>query len=76
LVFKNPADYDLIKVGSNLLIPEIRARVERGDQEIPVEVDGKTIMTVFPITPRLRNYQLAGSALNFVKNEIRRGKSV
>jgi aconitate hydratase len=76
LTFKNPDDYDRIKIGAKLVLSDIRTRVERGDFEIPVEVDGETIMTVFRISPRLRNYQLAGSALNFVRNEIEGHRSV
>ncbi len=76
LTFKNPDDYEKIKVGAKLVLSDVRTRVERGDLEIPVEVDGETIMTVFRITQRLRNYQLAGSALNFVRNEFGGQKSV
>lgn len=76
LTFKNPDDYDRIKVGAKLVLSGIRTRVKRCDLEIPVEVDGETIMTVFQISPRLRNYQLAGSALNFIRNEFERQRSV
>ncbi|MFC2165663.1 aconitate hydratase, partial [Acidobacteriota bacterium] len=76
LTFKNPDDYERINVGAKLVLSNIRTRVKRGDIEIPVEVDGETIMTVFRLTPRLRNYQLAGSALNFVRNEFEGERSV
>ena len=41
LTFKNPGDYDLIEKGAKVLFPEVRKLVERGDREIPIEVDGR-----------------------------------
>jgi aconitate hydratase len=72
LQFKNPADYDRIHVGSKVILRDIRLRVERKELEIPVEVNGETILTLFRLTPRLRQYQLAGSALNFVKQALKK----
>lgn len=72
LQFKNPADYDRIHVGSKVILRDIRARVEKEELEIPVEVDGETILTLFRLTPRLRQYQLAGSAVNYVRQMFRK----
>jgi len=72
LQFKNPEDYDRIHVGSKVILRDIRERVKRKELEIPVEVDGETIITLFRLTPRLRQYQLAGSALNFVRQTFKK----
>jgi len=72
LTFKDPSDYDTIMQGTKVVFPDVRNRIERGDREIPVEVDGRTMMTVLDVSDRQRKYLLAGGTLNFVKEEIRR----
>lgn len=67
LVFANPRDYDLIKKGSKLVFPEIRERIEKGDVEIPILVDGKEIMTRLEVSDRQRKHLVAGGTLNYVK---------
>ncbi len=70
LTFKDPRDYDLLSKGAKMTFPDIRARVKRGDTEIPVEVDGRTIMTLLDVSERQRKHLLAGGTLNFVKEEL------
>ncbi|MBN1849461.1 MAG: aconitate hydratase [Deltaproteobacteria bacterium] len=67
LIFKDASDYELFREGSNVIFPSIREHVERGDTEIPVEVDGKKIMTILNVSERQRQFILAGSALNYIK---------
>ncbi len=55
-----------------LVFPDVRKRIERGDKEIPVEVDGRTIMTMLDVSDRQRKHLLAGGTLNFVKRELER----
>jgi len=71
LVFRDPGDYDLLKKGAKLVFPRLRSRIEQGEMEIPVEVNGHRIITVLDISDRQRGYILAGGALNFVKNELK-----
>ena len=71
LTFRDPADYDVLQKGSQLVLPEIRERVERGDREIPVEVGGRRIMTDLDVSDRQRKNILAGSTLNRVRNEVK-----
>ena len=54
------------------MFPDVRKRIERGDREIPVEVDGRTIMTMLDVSDRQRKHLLAGGTLNFVKEELER----
>jgi aconitate hydratase len=53
-----------------VVFPDIRRRIERGDREIPVDVDGQTIITVLDVSERQRKHLLAGGTLNFVKQEL------
>jgi aconitate hydratase len=71
LVFKEPKDYERIKTGATLVFREIRERIERGDREIPVEIDGRPIMTVLEVSERQRGSLLAGGTLNLVKEQLR-----
>jgi len=71
LTFKNPVDYDHFHRGSKIVFPDLRRRIERGDKEIPVEVDGRPIITQLDVSGRQRQHLLAGGTLNFVKNELR-----
>ena len=70
LTFKDPKDYDRIEKGDKVVFPDVRKVIEKGGQEIPVEVDGKTIMTVLDVSDRQRKHLLAGGTLNFVKREL------
>jgi len=68
LTFRNPDDYDTIDKGMRMVLPEIRLRIERGDTEIPVETEGRTIMTRLAISDRQRAMLLAGGALNLARH--------
>ncbi|HTG00426.1 MAG TPA: aconitate hydratase [Nitrospirota bacterium] len=70
LTFKDPADYDRIEKGARVTMPDIRMRIERGDREIPVEIDGRAVTTVLDVSARQRKHLLAGGTLNFVKKEL------
>jgi aconitate hydratase len=73
LTFKDWLDYDRMSKGMMVIISGIRRRIEQGDREIPVEVDGKTIITVLDVSERQRKYLLAGGTLNYVKQEVLAG---
>jgi aconitate hydratase len=75
LVFKDPLDYDRLSKGDKVVLPRIRERVERGEKDIPVEVDGRRIMTVLDVSERQRKHLLAGGTLNYVKEQLRIGQS-
>ena len=56
--------------GVRVVFPDVRRHVEQGDEEIPVEVDGKPILAVLDVSDRQRRNLLAGGALNAVKAEL------
>ena len=70
LTFKNPADYELFAKGKKVLFPEVRQRLERGETEIPVRVDGREVVTVLSVSERQRRHLIEGGALNFVRREL------
>jgi aconitate hydratase len=67
LTFQEPADYERLRQGERLRFPNIRKLVASGATEIPVEVDGQTIVTLLEVSLRQRQELLAGGALNFVR---------
>jgi len=70
LTFKNPQDYDLFSKGAKVVLPELRTRIEKGDREIPVEVNGNRVITLLEVSDRQRKHLVAGGTLNFVKQEL------
>jgi aconitase A len=70
LTFKDPADYERLNKGTKLVFQDVRKRIERGDREIPVEVNGALIVTILDVSDRQRKHLLAGGTLNFVKEEL------
>ena len=71
LTFKNPGDYERFKKGSGVVFPKVRMHIEKGEIEIPVEVDGYSIITLLEVSDRQRKHLLAGGALHFVKMQLK-----
>ena len=72
LIFKDPGDYGRLQKGTKVLFPDIKRHLEQGEGEIPVQIDGQTIMTLIEVSDRQRRHLLAGGALNYVKKQIER----
>ncbi|MEJ2364352.1 MAG: aconitate hydratase [Deltaproteobacteria bacterium] len=70
LTFKNPEDYQRLTKGTKAVFREIRKRIENGDTEIPIEVNGQQIVTFLDVSQRQRQALLAGGTLNAVKEEL------
>lgn len=70
LTFKEPKDYDFFHKGSRLTFPDVRGLIEQGDREIPVEIEGKSVVTVLDVSERQRKHLLAGGTLNFIRKEL------
>lgn len=70
LTFKNSADYDVLTETSELAVPDIRRRIEQGETEIPIKVDGRDLITLLEVSPRQRQSLLAGGMLNLVRQEL------
>jgi len=70
LVFADPADYDSIKLGDMITLPDIKNAVAAGKCEIPILVDGdghREVMTRLEVSERQRDLLLAGGILNQAK---------
>ena len=76
LIFHRPGDYDTLAQGALLTLPGIRARLARGDEEIPVAVAGGQIMTRLLVSPRQRAMLLAGGALNLARANAEHNKEI
>ncbi len=72
LLFKNPEDYDFFRNGTQVLFPEVREHIARGDVEIPVKIGEKKIITLLEVSKRQRLYLLEGAALNYVRKSLKR----
>jgi aconitate hydratase len=71
LTFKDAGDYDRFEQGSKLVFPNVRMLVEQGDTEIPVDIDGHTVVTLLEVSDRQRRNLLAGGALNYVRQQLK-----
>ena len=67
LTFKDPADYDRISQGDKAAFKGVRALIASGAREIPVQVNGREIITLLDVSDRERQDLLAGGTLNYVK---------
>ncbi|MBI5015175.1 MAG: aconitate hydratase [Deltaproteobacteria bacterium] len=70
LTLADPTDYERLADGTRLVLPELRRRIEAGEEVIPLEVAGATVRTLLPLSPRERRSLLAGGALNAVREEL------
>lgn len=68
LAFKNPADYDTLAQGDRLTFRNLRGLVADGATEIPVQANGREILTILDVSERERQEILAGGTLNLVRN--------
>jgi len=75
LTFKNPEDYQKLSKGNKVIFRDIRKRIEEGETEIPIEVNGHQIATLLDVSQRQRQALLAGGTLNFVKKELQSQKA-
>ncbi|UFS69515.1 aconitate hydratase [Geomonas sp. RF6] len=67
LTFKDPADYDMLQQGDRIRLKGVRTLIASGAEEIPVEVNGRTIITLLSASERERQELVAGGLLNLVR---------
>ncbi len=71
LIFKDPADYDLLQMGDTLHFSGLRRLLSAGATEIPVKAGDRVVMTLLQVSERERQDLLAGGTLNHVKEQIK-----
>jgi aconitate hydratase len=68
LTFENPEDYEELKQGSHVEIPDIRRRISSGEQKFTVLIDSNPLQAILEISDRHRAILLAGGLLNWAQN--------
>ena len=68
LTFENPGDYEVLKQGARVEIPDIRQKISAGEQKLTVLIDGNPIGAILEISDRHRAILLAGGLLNWAKS--------
>ncbi len=70
VTFVDPADYDLLEAGDELVFKGVRQALASGAEELEIEVKGKkTIKGKIDLTERDREIILAGSLLNLARED-------
>jgi aconitate hydratase len=70
LRFKDEDDYDRFEQGQKWELPDIRKRLENGDEEIPARMqDGTEVTLLAEYSPRERDILLAGGVLRQLRQE-------
>ena len=69
LTFKNKSDYDKINQGDRIRFIDIKKLIEKNEDEIPVEINGKKIMTILDASERQRKILSAGGILNLARKK-------
>ena len=67
LTFVDPADYDRVEQGAELVIPGIRRALADGADTVTVEVDGVPIQAQIDLSERHREILVAGGLLNWAR---------
>ncbi|MFH1215708.1 MAG: aconitate hydratase [Pseudomonadota bacterium] len=67
LTFADPADYDLVKQGSKVVISDLRKLLESGAERLAVEIAGRKINALLDVSDRHRAILLAGGLLNWAR---------
>ena len=67
LTFVNPEDYELLKQGARVEIPDIRRKISAGERKVTVLIDDQPIETDLDVSDRHRAILLAGGLLNWAK---------
>ena len=69
LTFANEADYDKISQGDALCLPDVRAAIEAGKDELELrnETKQESYKVLMPLTERQRGMILAGGLINYIR---------
>ncbi len=68
LTFADPADYERLEQGAEVVIPGIRDALLGGVDRVTVEMDGAAIEAVIDLSRRHREILAAGGLLNWARN--------
>lgn len=68
LTFRDKADYDAIGQGDRVVITNIKKLIENNAAEIPVTVNGRTVVALLEVSSRHRKILVAGGVLNLARS--------
>ncbi len=73
LTFANEADYERVEQGDMLSLPEIRERIERGEEKLVLrnETKKEDYPVLLPLTERQRGMILEGGLINFIRQQAK-----
>ena len=71
LTFVNEADYDRVSQGDVLTLPDVRAAIAAGKEELKLvnETRGESYQVALPLTDRQRGMILAGGLINMIRSQ-------
>jgi aconitate hydratase len=67
LTFKDPGDYEDLKQGAAVAIPDIRRKIAAGEKMLEVLIDNKPVQALLEVSDRHREILIAGGLLNWAK---------
>ncbi|MFZ5448393.1 MAG: aconitate hydratase [Thermodesulfobacteriota bacterium] len=67
LTFENPGDYDQLKLGQKLELPNVRKLILEGAERLPLKVGDKEIWARVDLSDRQRQLLAVGGALNLAR---------
>jgi aconitate hydratase len=67
LTFENPADYELLAMGVQLELPDVRRLLLEGAERVPLQVGAQEIWVRVELSPRQRQLVAVGGALNLAR---------
>ena len=68
LTFENSEDYEAVKQGAYVEIPDLRQKISAGEQKLTVLIDSNPIQAILEVSDRHRAILLAGGLLNWAKS--------
>jgi aconitate hydratase len=69
LVFEDESDYDRFDQGQTWELPEIRSRLENGDEEVPLKMEDDEVTLLADFSKRERDILLAGGILRQLREK-------
>jgi aconitate hydratase len=69
LRFEDEDDYEKFEQGQQWELPDLRKRLENGDEEIPARMEGTEITLLAEYSPRERDILLSGGILRQLREK-------
>lgn len=67
LTFSDPAEYDRLQQGDEVVIPELRRQLQSGAESLTIEAGGRRLEVRLEVSDRHRRILMAGGLLNWAR---------